>query len=55
MKNMMSISMGIAVLLWSILLFNHMCRGLFWYPLAVIWVFMLFCLWATYRIDNSKF
>ena len=54
MKYMTTISMSISVVLWSILVLNHMYRGLNWMPLALVWVFMLFCLWAIYRIDNSK-
>lgn len=55
MKYLMTISMSVVLVLWSILMFNHMCRGLNWYPLALVWVFWMFCLWATYRIDSSKF
>ena len=54
MKYMMTISISVSVVLWSILMLNHMCRGLKWMPLGVVWVLLVFCAWSTYRIDSSK-
>ena len=54
MKYMMTISMSVALVLWSIIMFNHMYRGLNWMPLFLIWIFMIICVCVTYRTDNSK-
>ena len=53
MKYIMSISISIALVLWSVLVVNHMCRGLDWMPLAVVWILLVFCAWSTYRLDSS--
>ena len=55
MKYMMSISISVVLVLWSVLVVNHMCRGLDWMPLAVVWILLVFCTWSTYRLDSSQF
>ena len=55
MKYIMSISICVALVLWSVLVVNHMCRGLDWMPLAVVWILLVFCAWSTYRLDSSQF
>ena len=55
MKYIMSISISVALVLWSVLVVGHMSRGLDWMPLGVVWILLVFCAWSTYRLDSSKF
>ena len=55
MKYIMSISISVALVLWSVLVVGHISRGFDWMPLAVVWILLVFCAWSTYRLDSSKF
>ena len=55
MKYIMSISISVALVLWSVSVVGHMSRGLDWMPLGVVWILLVFCAWSTYRLDSSKF